>query len=139
MHTVLYSDHTQVLECYATALCRSLIVSNAPTTGYSVYLNSGDLVFMKGGGVVQDCFHIDTGLLEGRGKWNRQKSLLAIVGKEQVTAATRLKVFDCSWHCLLVLPLPSTQLVRWTDGIWTSLGEVFHHVTFCNVCNVILL
>ena len=67
---------------------------------------------MKGGGVVQDCTHVDTGLLEGRGKWNRQKSLLAIVGKEQITAATKLKMFDSSWHCLLMLPLPSTQLVR---------------------------
>ena len=69
-------------------------------------------MFMRGGGVVQDCTHVDTGLVDGRGKWNRQKSLLAIVGKEQVTMATKLKVFDCSWHCLLMLPLPNTQLVR---------------------------
>ena len=65
--------------------------------------------------MAQDCTHIDTGLVEGRGKWNRQKSLLAIVGKEQVTTATKLKVFDGTWHCLLVLPLPGTQLVRCTD------------------------
>ena len=81
-------------------------------TGYSVYLSSGDLVFMKGGDMVQDCTHVDTGLVDGRGKWNRQKSLLSIVGKEKVTTATKLKVFDCSWQCLLMLPLPTTQLVR---------------------------
>ena len=47
------------------------------------------------------------------GKQNRQKSLLAIATcKEQVTPATKLKVFDCSWHCLLMLSLPNTLLVR---------------------------
>ena len=70
---------------------------------------------MRGGGVVQDCTHVDTGLVEGRAKWGRGRSLLAIVGKERVTTATKLKVFDCSWHCLLALSLPGSQLVRCTD------------------------
>ena len=51
----------------------------------------GRLGFHEGRGCGQDCTHVDTGLVDGRAS-GIGKITLAIVDKEQVTTATKLKL-----------------------------------------------